>query len=74
MVIIWIVLALAVLAIGVVSIFVRRHGERTRPDPAWTPTDEVFNDPSTDRLMRVWVDESGNRYYVPERDLPERDL
>jgi len=25
----------------------------------------VFNDPSTNRVMRVWIDTAGKRYYVP---------
>jgi hypothetical protein len=33
----------------------------------WTPTDEVFRDPGTERMMRVWVDRGGDRHYVPER-------
>ena len=31
----------------------------TAPEPGWTPTDEVFKDPGTDRLMRVWLDRTG---------------
>ena len=31
----------------------------------WHATDEVFNDPSTKRLMRVWLDAQGDRHYVP---------
>jgi hypothetical protein len=61
-----IILAIVV-ALGIASIFVvRRHGESDRPQPGWNATDEVFNDPSTNRLMRVWVDGAGNRHYVPE--------
>ncbi len=57
---------LAVLTLVVASFFVRRHGEAGRPEPGWTPTDEVFNDPSTGRMMRVWLDEGGQRRYVAE--------
>ena len=66
MVILWVVLALVVVAVAVASFFVRRHGERDRPEVGWTPTDEVFRDPSTDRLLRVWLDRDGERHYVPE--------
>jgi hypothetical protein len=59
---------LAVVAVCVVaSFFVRRHGESDAPQSGWTPTDEVFKDPGTDRTMRVWVDRGGERHYVPER-------
>lgn len=50
----------------VISLFVRRHGEADRVQPRWQRTDEVFRDPSTSRVMRVWLDESGERHYVPE--------
>ncbi len=56
----------AVLVAIVISFFVRRHGESERPQPDWTPTDEIFQDPGTDRTMRVWVDRSAERHYVPE--------
>ncbi len=49
-----------------VSFFVRRHGESGRPQPDWHRTDEVFNDPSTNRVIRVWLDPLGERHYVPE--------
>jgi hypothetical protein len=49
-----------------VSIFIRRHGESDRPRSDWRRTDEVFNDPSTNRVMRVWLDAVGERHYVPE--------
>ncbi len=64
-----IVLALvgaAVLVAVAISFFVRRHGESEGPRPGWRPTDEVFFDPGTDRTMRVWVDQSAERHYVPE--------
>jgi FtsZ-interacting cell division protein ZipA len=54
----------------VASFFVRRHRESTSPQAGWRKTDEVFNDPSTDRVMRVWVDRSGERHYVVEEDRP----
>jgi Domain of unknown function (DUF1707) len=45
----------------------RRHGESDAPQPGWVPTLERFRDPSTARLMRVWVDPvDGGRHYVAE--------
>jgi hypothetical protein len=68
--VIWAIVALVVVALLVYSILLRRHGESERPKPDWRPTDEVFNDPSTNRVMRVWLDASGERRYVPEADRP----
>jgi Domain of unknown function (DUF1707) len=45
----------------------RRHAEADRPEPTWLPTTERFVDPSTDRVMRVWLEPgSGARHYVAE--------
>ena len=45
----------------------RRHGESEGARPGWLPTSERFLDPTTDRLMRVWLDpETRTRNYVPE--------
>jgi hypothetical protein len=45
----------------------RGHGEAARPDVGWVATSERFRDPSTRRIMRVWVDSSsGERHYVPD--------
>jgi len=45
----------------------RRHGESDRARPDWVPTSERFLDPTTDRLMRVWLDpQTRTRHYVPE--------
>ena len=45
----------------------RRHGESDGPQPDWLPTSERFLDPTTDRLMRVWLDPATRtRHYVPE--------
>jgi hypothetical protein len=49
-----------------ISLFVRRHGESDKPQPGWSSTDEVFNDPSTNRVMRVWLDQKGERHYIPD--------
>lgn len=46
----------------------RRHGESDGPRPDWLPTPERFLDPTTDRLMRVWLDPATKaRHYVAER-------
>jgi hypothetical protein len=45
----------------------RRHGETGTAQPGWLPTKERFIDPSTQRVMRVWVDPADHsRHYVPE--------
>jgi hypothetical protein len=45
----------------------RRHAEVDAPAITWHPTPERFRDPSTGRVMRVWVDPAdGRRHYVPE--------
>jgi hypothetical protein len=37
----------------------------TRLDPRFAPTDEIFEDPTSGRQMRVWLDRgSGERRYV----------
>ncbi len=51
----------------VASIFLRRYRDTDRPAASWHATDEVFSDPSTHRIMRVWLDASGNRHYVTDR-------
>jgi len=68
--VIGILVLLVVLAFVVASFFVRRHRESNRPGDRWRRTDEVFNDPSTNRIMRVWLDESGERHYVVETERP----
>jgi len=60
-------LGAAVIVAVVISLFVRRHGESDDPAAGWTPTDELFKDPGTDRMMRVWVDRAGDRHYVPDQ-------
>ncbi|HET6549860.1 MAG TPA: DUF1707 domain-containing protein [Solirubrobacter sp.] len=45
----------------------RGHGEADVADPSWMPTKERFIDPSTQRVMRVWVDPADHsRHYVAE--------
>jgi hypothetical protein len=58
---------IVVLVAVAMSLFVRRHGEADRPGPGWVPTDEIFRDPGTSRVMRVWADATGGRHYLPER-------
>lgn len=57
----------AVLVAIVISLFLRRHGESDQAQSGWTPTDELFKDPGTERTMRVWMDRTGERHYVPEQ-------
>ena len=63
-------IALVVIAVLVVLFVatwtVRRHGESTRAHRDWQATDERFQDPSTGRTMRVFIDGDGARHYVPE--------
>jgi hypothetical protein len=54
----------------IASFFVRRHGEAQKPQPNWRRTDEVFNDPSTGRVMRVWLDQADERHYILESNRP----
>ncbi len=45
-----------------------RHGESDGPQPGWLPTPERFLDPTTDRVMRVWLDPATRRrHYLPDR-------
>jgi hypothetical protein len=65
---IWVLVLGVVAAIAVIGwVNLRRHGESDRPAVGWTPTEESFRDPSSGRLMRVWLDPlDGSRHYVPE--------
>lgn len=65
-VVLWTLLGLALVGVFVFSVFVRRYRDTDRPQRGWRSTDEVFSDPSTKRLMRVWLDEQGTRHYVAE--------
>ncbi|HEV3186464.1 MAG TPA: hypothetical protein VGZ04_00290 [Acidimicrobiales bacterium] len=64
--VVFVIIALVLVGLLVASFFVRRHGESDKPRPGWRRTDEVFKDPSTNRLVRVWLDQSDERHYVPE--------
>jgi hypothetical protein len=62
------IIAVVLVVFAIISIFVvRRHGESDQANPDWRRTDEVFKDPGSNRVMRVWLDEKGNRHYVPEK-------
>ena len=63
---------LVIAAVAVVGwLGLRRHGESEVPAEGWQPTEESFRDPSTGRIMRVWVDPAdGSRHYVPEPGAP----
>ena len=56
-----------VIVVFAISLTVRRHGESDRAGADCTSTTEIFKDPPTNRLMRVWVDPSGERHYVAEK-------
>jgi hypothetical protein len=44
-----------------------RHAEAHVPEYTWVPTAERFRDPSSRRIMRVWIDPADDsRHYVPE--------
>ena len=58
--------ALVLVGLIVLSLFVKRHGESANAHADWSATDERFRDPSTGRLMRVWLDRDGSRHYVPD--------
>jgi hypothetical protein len=65
-----VLIALVLIGLLIASFFVRRYREDKRPVRSWTPTDELFNDPSSSRVMRVWLDQAGTRHYVPEDGRP----
>lgn len=64
------IVALVLFGLLVASLFVRRYREDRTPERTWTQTDELFHDPSTNRVMRVWLDQSGERQYVAEAERP----
>jgi uncharacterized protein DUF1707 len=47
----------------------RGHAQVVTPGPGWVRTEERFRDPTSQAIMRVWIDPSTQpetRYYVPE--------
>jgi hypothetical protein len=46
----------------------RGHAQAERPAPGWVPTAERFRDPTSEVVMRVWIDPAdGSRHYLPDR-------
>ena len=64
--VVWLIIVAVLVVCFVLSIALRRHGESDKPKADWRRTEELFNDPSTNRVMRVWLDTAGERHYVPE--------
>jgi hypothetical protein len=64
--VVWVIVLVVLVTCFVLSLALRRHGESDRPKADWRRTEEIFNDPSTNRVMRVWLDTAGERHYVPE--------
>ena len=63
------VVGLLVIGVAVVTFLVyTRYGEKhVGPQRHWSKTDEVFKDPTTGRMMRVWLDGTdGSRHYLPD--------
>jgi hypothetical protein len=47
----------------------RGHAQAATPAAGWIPTAERFRDPTTQAVMRVWIDPADqSRHYVPEPD------
>ena len=47
----------------------RGHAQAAKPGPGWVPTAERFRDPTTQVVMRVWIDPADqSRHYIPESD------
>lgn len=45
----------------------RRYAQAVTPGAGWVPTSERFRDPSTSKIMRVWIDPADqSRHYVPD--------
>lgn len=65
----FVLIPIAIIVVAVVGYFgLRRHGESPVAAEGWQPTQESFRDPSTGRIMRVWIDpRDGSRHYVPEQ-------
>ncbi len=62
----WLIGLGVLVLVVIVALVYQRHGEANAPSEDWASTDEVFRDPSTGRLMRVWLDREGERHYVPD--------
>jgi hypothetical protein len=68
--VIGLLILLVIVAVAVIGwLGLRRHGESAVPAAGWQPTEELFRDPSTGRIMRVWIDPTdGSRHYVPDTE------
>ena len=45
----------------------RGHGEVSEPGIGWVATEERFRDPTSERILRVWLDPAtGKRHYIPD--------
>lgn len=65
------VVVVGLVALFVISLFLKRHGESPVAAGDWQRSDEVFVDPATGRRMRVWIDPvDRSRHYVPEGKQP----
>ena len=49
------------------SLRLRRRVENDVVGGDWTATPEVFQDLTSDRIMRAWLDAAGGRHYVAEK-------
>jgi hypothetical protein len=63
-----VIVLVVIISTVIYSFFRKRHGELISADTRnLVKTDEIFRDPSTNRLMRVWVDTTdGKRVYIAE--------
>jgi hypothetical protein len=65
-----------VLALVVVAIAFERQRYRGRegagPHGHLTPTAERFIDPGSERPVRVWLDPTGQRLYLPDAEAGDR--
>ena len=65
-----VIVVVAILLLLAISWRAARRVRSQAPDHGWQPTDEVFEDPGTNQVMRVWVDpENGARHHVPEKGM-----
>jgi len=47
----------------------RRHAQSVQPGEGWVPTAERFRDPSTRKIVRVWIDPADqSRHYIPDEE------
>lgn len=64
----WITAAFSGLLVAILVFERHRYqqGRAVPPRDSLRPTDEIFIDPETDRPVRVWLDQAGKRFYLPE--------